>query len=149
MKKGFIALIASAVVALGTLADARAESIWLKGVAGRFDYTKYATWIATQLEIDFGVWPVAYGHTAGSVFTDDGWATAAWQTAAWKYNTQGPYGGWDESWKVYISASGENGAYVGQPFSPFVIEYALYVTDASGNWYWDNNGGYNHVYNVN
>jgi len=149
MKKGMIALLLGAVVALGTVADARSESIWFKKVDGRYDYTKYATWLAVQLKIDFGVWPVANGHTAGAVYTDNGWASAYWQTAHWQANVQGPYGGWDEAWSVWISASGGHGQYVGQPFSPFVIEFALYVTDANGNWYWDNNGGQNHRYNVN
>jgi len=148
MKKTFVALMLGAVVALGSLADARAESIWFKQVSNRYDYTKYATWLATQLVIDFGVWPVAAGHTAGAVYTDDGWATVIWQGAHWQANVQGPFGGWDEAWKVWISASGENGQYMGQQLTPFTIEFALYVTDANNNWYWDNNSGANYEYYV-
>lgn len=146
MKKGLLTFVLGSMIAIGTFVSADAESIWLKEVVGRYDYTKYATWLATQLEIDFGVYPLAAGHSAGSVYTDDGWVTANWNDASWKYNVQGPYGGWDESWKVYIGGSGDNGQQIGQDFIPFNIEYALYVTDANGNWYWDNNGGNNHHY---
>jgi len=148
MKKTFVALLLGAVVALGTLADARAESIWFKQVANRYDYTKYATWLAVQLKIDFGVWPVAPGHSAGAVFTDDGWATAIWQGAHWQANVQSPYGGTDEAWSVWISATGENGQYMGQQLTPFTIEYALYVSNANGQWFWDNNSGMNYEYYV-
>jgi len=149
MKKGIWAVIVGCLLVAGSFTGAHAESIWFKQVGGRYDYTKYATWLATQLRVDFGVWPVAYGHTAGVVYTDNGWATAKWQTANWQANVQGPYGGWDEAWSVWFSASGTNGQYVGQPFSPFVIEYALYVSDANGTWTWDNNSGQNYRYNVN
>ena len=147
MKKWSVLLV-MAVLALGSFQQARGEAIWFKKVDGRYDYTKYATWLAVQLKIDFGVWPVAAGHTAGAVFTDDGWQSVYWQNAHWQANVQGPFGGWDEAWSVWISASGENGQFVGQPFTPFTIEYALYVTDANGVWTWDNNGGLNHSYFV-
>ena len=148
MKKSLWVFVAGLMLAAGSFSAAQAEVIWFKKVDGRYDYTKYATWLATQLKVDFGVWPVAYGHTAGVVYTDNGWATAHWQTANWQANVQGPYGGWDEAWSVWFSASGENGKYVGQPFSPFTIEYALYVSNANGDWAWDNNGGMNYRYAI-
>jgi len=148
MKKGMMAMLVGMALAAGAMSDARGEAIWFKKVDGRYDYTKYATWIATQLKIDFGVWPIAPGHSTGAVYTDNGWAKAYWQNGHWQANVQSPYGGWDEAWSVWISATGNNGQYVGQPFSPFTIEFALYVTDANGKWYWDNNGGMNHRYDI-
>ncbi len=148
MKKLLKMLAMGAVLGLAAGA-VQAETIWFKKVDGRYDYTKYATWLATQLKVDFGVWPVAPGHTAGTVYTDDGWQSVMWsRPAEWQANVQNPYGGYDEAWSVWFSASGENGQYMGQPFTPFTIEYALYVTDAGGNWYWDNNGGQNYSYYV-
>lgn len=144
MKKALIFALASAALTAGSFG----ESIWFKQVANRYDYTKYATWLMTQLKIDFGVWPVAPGHSAGCVFTDDGWSSVFWQDAQWEYNAQGPFGGWDEHWTVYITAQGENGQYMGQELTPFTIDFALYVTDQYGNWYWDNNGGMNYSYYV-
>jgi hypothetical protein len=147
MKKAVLLIMLAGI--LGWMApSATAESIWFKQVDARYDYTKYATWLMTQLKIDFGVWPVASGHTTGAVYTDDGWATAIWQNGQWQANVTGPFGGTDEAWSVWINAGGENGQYMGQPFSPFTIEYALYVTDAQGNWYWANNGGQNFTYYV-
>ena len=145
MKK-FLAILTLGMMMLA--GSVQAEAIWFKKVDGRYDYTKYATWLATQLKIDFGVWPVAYGHTAGAVYTDNGWATVRWQNAQWQANVGNPYGGQDEAWSVWISGTGPNGQYMGQPFTPFTIEYALYVT-ANNQWFWDNNGGQNHRYNVN
>lgn len=144
MKKLMGTLLVTAAMTSAVCADA----IWFKEVANRYDYTKYATWIMTQLKVDFGVWPVAAGHEAGAVYTDDGWETVYWQPAEWEYNAQGPFGGWDEHWAVWMNASGENGQYMGQDLVPFTVEFALYVTDAEGNWYWDNNNDWNYQYYV-
>lgn len=141
-------IIAMLLVGAALTSSASAEAIWFKEVSNRFDYVKYATWIMTQLKVDFGVWPVAPGHSAGAVFTDDGWASVYWQEAEWEYNAPGPFGSWDEHWTVYLGARGENGQYMGQSLVPFNVEFALYVTDANGNWYWDNNNGWNHHYFV-
>lgn len=141
-------IIAMLLVGAALTSSASAEAIWFKEVSNRFDYVKYATWIMTQLKVDFGVWPVAPGHTAGAVFTDDGWASVYWQEAEWEYNAPSPFGSWDEHWTVYLNARGENGQYMGQSLVPFNVEFALYVTDAEGNWYWDNNNGWNHHYFV-
>lgn len=146
MKKLIMAMIVGLVLAAATAVQA--ESIWNKGVVARYDYTKYATWLATQLKVDFGVWPCAWGHSTGAVYTDDGWNSVFWADGQWERNVQGPFGSWDESWTVYISGGGDNGQYMGQPFSPFTVEYALYVRNAAGQWAWDNNRGMNHTYNV-
>lgn len=141
-------LIAGLIVCAAMTSAAPAETIWFKQVANRYDYVKYATWIMTQLKVEFAVWPVAPGHGAGAVFTDDGWESVFWQPAQWEYNAQGPFGDWDEHWAVWINASGENGQYMGQSLTPFNIEFALYVTDANDQWYWDNNNGWNYHYYV-
>lgn len=142
MKKALIFALTTAALTLGSFGD----GLWFKEVSNRYDYTKYATWLMTQLKINFGVWPVAPGHSAGCVFTDDGWNSVNWQNAQWEYNAQGAYGTWDEHWTVYITAAGENGQYMGQDLVPFNIEFALYLVDQYGNWYWDNNGGLNYSY---
>lgn len=146
MKKLFAGFMVVGALIAGS--NASAESIWNKGVAARYDYTKYATYLATQLKIDFGVWPLAWGHYTGSVHTDDGWKKVIWTNGQWEKNIQGPFGGWDESWTVYISGTGPNGQYMGQKLTPYTIEYALYVKNASGQWFWDNNSGLNYKYFV-
>ncbi len=148
MNKLMAGLVVGMALGLGSVSSSQAEAIWFKKVDGRYDYWKYATYLATQLKIDFGVWPVAPGHTAGAVFTDDGWATAKWQPAEWQANVQGPFGGWDEAWSVWVTVGGGHGQYVSQPFTPYWVEFALYVRDHYGNWTWDNNGGMNHRYHV-
>ncbi len=146
MKKTMIALVLGAMLA-GTAA-VQAESIWNKGVAARYDYTKYATWLATQLKVDFGVWPCAWGHSTGAVYTDNGWQKVMWANGQWEKNVAGPFGGWDESWTVYIGGTGPNGQYMGQKLIPFSIDYALYVKNGAGQWFWDNNKGMNYRYDV-
>lgn len=126
-----------------------AEVVWLKQAGDRQDYSKYATLQYASIKVSFGVWPVAWGHTAGTVWTDDGWQTVNWQTANWESNVANPFGGQDEAWGVRLFGNGNNGRYVGQPFEPFAYEYALYVTDRNGNWNWDNNRGLNHRYPIN
>ncbi|MBP7830693.1 MAG: hypothetical protein KA248_12330 [Kiritimatiellae bacterium] len=148
MKKlATLTLIASIGLFAGSN-KADAEQVWFKGFGARYDYVKYGTWLATQIRGDIGVWPVASGHTAGAVYTDNGWKNVYWTDAKWQSNVQNPYGGLDEAWNVWLSASGPNGRYMGMPFTPFVIETAVYVRNASGQWSWDNNVGYNYRYYV-
>lgn len=135
-----------AVVMAGALAMAagasRAETIWYKGWGDRFDYSKYASWQYTSVAVDFGVWPVAPGHTAGAVYTDDGWATVTWQGAQWVANVNNPYGSRDEAWSVRLFGGGC--PTMGCGFTPFTFEFALYVQNSAGAWAWDNNRGLNH-----
>lgn len=141
MKLRLMAVMLGLGVMAGTMTS-QAEAIWYKGHGDRQSYTKYSTVQYVSENITFGVWPVAWGHTAGAVYTDDGWATALWATAKWDANVANPYGGLDESWSVRMFGGGAS--YIGQPFEPFTFEFALYVSNANGQWFWDNNGGMNH-----
>lgn len=142
-------MVWAAMAAIGlSVATADAETIWQKSTRRTYDYTKYGTWLYTDLRVEYGVWPVAWGHTSGTVWTDDGWQNVRWSTGQWLANVANPYGGQDEAWAVDMLAGGPNGRYMGQPFSPFTIEYALYVKDAAGNWTWNNNSGGNFRYYV-
>ena len=146
MKKIILwAVLAAAGLGIGS---ASAETIWKKSATRTYDYTKYGTWIYTDLRVEYGVWPVAFGHTSGSVWTDDGWQTVRWSTGQWVANVSNPYGGQDEAWAVDMLAGGPNGRSMGQAFTPFTVEYALYVKNAAGQWAWDNNGGQNHRFYV-
>ena len=120
-----------------------AESIWYKGWSDRYDYSKYATYQYTSIKADIGVWPVAYGHTAGAVYTDDGWATVNWVNAQWVANVPNAFGGQDEAWKVYL-LGGNTCGQMGCGFTPFTFEFALYVRNAAGQTTWANNGGQNY-----
>ncbi len=138
------ALIVGLLIAAGSV---QAESIWYKGHGDRQSYSKYATVQYVSEKVDFGVWPVAPGHSAGAVYTDDGWATATWGTAKWDANVQNPYGGQDEAWSVRLFGGGAD--YIGQPFQPFTFEFALYVANSAGQWFWANNSGMNYRININ
>ena len=148
MKKNIIITLITSIGLSVAAVSAEAESIWFKGFGARYDYEKYGTWLATQIRGDFGVWPVAPNHSAGAVYTDNGWLNAYWTDAQWQANVRNPYGGLDEAWSVWVSASGTNGRSIGSPFMPFVIETAVYVRNGSGQWSWDNNQGYNYRYHV-
>jgi hypothetical protein len=88
------------------------------------------------LEVSFGVWPVAPGHRAGVFWTTDGWSTTRLTPASWDRNVPNYYGGYDEIWKVTMQT--------GAPPLRIRIWYALYVEDAQGTRYWDNNQGWNY-----
>ena len=124
-----------------------AESIWYKGHGDRQSYSKYATVQYVSENITFGVWPVAPGHSAGAVYTDDGWQTVIWGTAKWDTNLSNPYGGQDEAWSVRMFGGGAD--YIGQPFAPFTFEFALYVKNSANQMFWDSNGGMNHRIYIN
>jgi hypothetical protein len=141
MKNRLLGVIIGLGLVAGSMAS-KAEVIWYKGHGDRQSYTKYSTVQYVSERVDFGVWPVAYGHTAGSVYTDDGWTTATWATAKWEANVSNPYGGQDESWSVRLFGGGSD--YIGQPFQPFTFEFALYVKNSSNQMFWENNGGMNH-----
>lgn len=96
----------------------------------------------TAADVIFGVWPVAWGHTAGAVYTPDGWATVKWTQARWMANVNNNFGGQDENWTLYMTGRNNGGGY-----SPITIEYALYVSNQAGQWFWANNGGSNYRLN--
>lgn len=143
MKKLIIGIAIAGILFGAGLLAANAEAIWYKWYDGKYSSYKYATYLYTGIEVHFGVWPVAPGHSAGAVFTDDGWNTVMWQEAAWESNIDNPYGGQDEQWGVWM-LGGNGGQYMGQDFTPFTFEFALYVNDQYGNQYWANNGGANY-----
>ncbi len=135
MKKALVIM----AMALGIAAAAKAETIWeIRHFAGQleiegFTYENPNT-VCRSL---FGVWPVASGHSAGSVWTVDAWNTVNWATAGWCQNVNNQYGSQDEWWTVTMTY---------QATDPTSIQYwyALYVDDQYGNRYWDNNGGWNY-----
>ncbi|WPB82006.1 hypothetical protein KYC5002_23190 [Archangium violaceum] len=90
-----------------------------------------------QFKLNTGVWPVAPGHSAGVAYTWDGWLTTNWGTLQWQYNQSNAYGSQDEVWAGNFN--------IPPWVSPIVIEYAIYVDDASGARTWNNNGGSNYV----
>jgi hypothetical protein len=126
---------------------AQAETIWYKGHGDRQSYSKYSTVQYVSENIYFGIWPVAWGHEAGAVYTTDGWQTITWATAKWDANVSNPYGGLDEAWSVRLFGGG--GKYIGEPFKPFTFEFALYVKTASGHMYWVSNSGMNYTVYIN
>ena len=142
MKKLLIAWTVAGVLSAFAGA-ARAETLWYKWADGKYSVSKYATNLYTGIRAHFGVWPVAWGHSAGAVFTDDGWASVNWTDASWEANVANGFGGRDEQWGVWM-LGGNGGQYIGQPFVPFTFEFALYVRNSSGQWFWDNNRGMNH-----
>lgn len=141
MKNTMKAMLVAVGVAMAAGA-VQAETIWYKGHGDRQNYSKYATVLSVSERVDFGVWPVAPGHTAGAVFTADGWNTVNWGTAKWDANVRNAYGSWDEAWSVRVYGGGAGA--IGAPFKPFTFEFALYVSNAAGQWFWDNNNGLNH-----
>jgi len=143
MMKALVAVLGAIVVA----GSVNAESIWYKGHGNRQSYSKYATVQYVSENVTFGVWPVAPGHEAGAVYTDDGWQSAVWATAKWDANVNNPYGGQDEAWSVRLFGGGAS--YIGQPFEPFTFEFALFVKNSANQMFWDNNGGMNHSIYIN
>ena len=127
-------------------------SIWQAQVSG--DVASHACWVGdypngysstcfmhTFVTIDFGVWPVGPGHSAGVVWTDDEWETVHDDRARWVRNTNNDFGGLDESWSVTIYSHGDD-------HGPTPIWYALYVEDADGRVSWDNNDGWNYAFDL-
>lgn len=142
MKKALLTLLVAGGMALGLAGSSQAESIWYKGWGDRFEYSYHTSYQYTSIKVSFGVWPVAPGHTAGAVYTDDGWATVNWSKAQWEANVSNPYGGQDEAWITYL-LGGNTCPTFGCSFTPFTFEFALYVQNAQGQWKWANNGGQN------
>ncbi len=106
-------------------------NIWLRG-------TEYPPGGSGRMGFDvtFGIWPVELGHSAGVVWTISNWWTVNWTNADWLYNVNNTYGGYDEVWKARIEFNSLS--------SLWKCWYALYVIDTNGNWFWDNNGGWNY-----
>lgn len=98
-------------------------------------YTFHGHDLAAGLQVYFGVWPVALGHTAGAVWTCDGWKTTNWGQAHWVQNVANQFGGFDECWELNILNVVE---------SPVRFWYALWVDDSQGCRHWDNNHGWNY-----
>jgi len=92
--------------------------------------------ICGGFEVEIGIWPVALGHTIGLVWTPDQWHGVYWTNAIWIYNIQNNYGSYDEIWKATIDYKADH---------PVSFWYALYAIDTHGNWYWDNNNGWNYT----
>ena len=118
---------------------ALAEDIWyIDGESSEHPYRGPSE--ITTVSVHFGVWPVAFGHSAGVVYTDDAWKTVRWDRARWVENVPNEYGGWDEIWRWY------NGCVsVRHPWEPKPkIWFALYVDDTLGNRTWDNSDGWNY-----
>lgn len=85
--------------------------------------------------ISIGVSPPALGHRVGVVWTPLRWFETIWTEARWQRNVPGAFGGTDELWKADLHF---------QSKTPVTFWYALYLTDTHGDWYWDNNDGWNH-----
>ncbi len=139
MKKLFITLCIAAA-SLGFAAHcAKAETIWYKS---GYAYAQYEDgyFTANWEEVDFGVWPVASGHSAGSVWTIDAWNTVNWGTASWVQNVPNSYGSYDEDWNWSQYLNGPEPTHN----NPVYLWFALYVDDQYSNRYWDNNGGWNY-----
>jgi len=132
--KNLLAAIVGLAVCAGV---SRAEVIW--SINQNVYHRSHANvYMDTVAESTFGVWPVAWGHRAGAVYTTDGWQTVKWSNAGWLANVNNPFGGLDENWRVSMQGS------TGGGYSPITFEYALYVVNSAGDWSWDNNRGYNH-----
>ncbi len=130
-------LVLAAVLGLAA-SSARAEVLW--PIASSVYHRSYNnTYLDTQANLYFGVWPVAWGHTAGAVFTVDGWATAKWSNAGWLANVNNSFGGQDENWNLTMTGRNNSAGY-----APITFEYALYVKTQAGQWFWANNGGNNY-----
>ena len=133
----------SMLVLLATLlaipSVAEAETIWLTSSRAS-EWSSYGIQEVTEATVCFGVWPVAPGHTAGIVYTDDAWATVTWDTASWSTNVPNAYGSYDERWCWYEKYASIRYAYEPKP----KIWFAIYVDDADGNRTWDNNDGWNY-----
>lgn len=101
----------------------------------------YGHMVCGGFEVEIGVWPVALdhrilNHRIGVVWTADGWHNVQWSDAEWIGTTRNNYGDYDEVWKAKIDYNSN---------TPLSFWYALYVIDTYGNWYWDNNNGWNYI----
>ncbi len=140
MRSRLSVLVGAAV--LLSVVSASAEAIWkIQDDGGKF--TLKGVYLGQGVKAKFGVWPVAAGHSAGAVWTHNGWSSVHWTDASWCENVQGPYGGWDEHWLVamFVQPTWTGGGPV-----DVNVNYALYVDNAAGERSWDNNGGMNYNY---
>lgn len=142
MRKISLGLIAAGFLALA-VSESKAESIWRISDLGRQQqiYEFIQDWVWAR--IDFGVWPVASGHSTGSVWTEDGWTHVNWSTGNWCNNQTGPYN-CDEHWLTMLTGASGNS----NPQNTY-FWYALYVDNSSSQRFWDNNGGWNYQIDVN
>lgn len=140
MRKSYSIVIG--LVFFAAVISATAESIWqIRQDGGKF--SAYGMYVGQGVKAGFGVWPVASGHSAGAVWTFDGWSTVIWTDASWCENVQGPYGSWDEHWVVPMYVPKE---WTGGGIQDVSVNYALYVDNAQGQRFWDNNAGMNYSY---
>jgi hypothetical protein len=79
----------------------------------------------------FRLYPIYPEHKAGIRFTRDNWQTFEDIDAEWLLNSNNC-----EEWKVTIVNRTDD---VLKP-----IHYVLFAKDVFGNWYWDNNNGWNY-----
>ena len=132
-------IVVMALLAMVGAGVVQAEHIWVKSKQYvRYVYNGFGPGEA-GFKAKFGVWPVAAGHTAGAVWTPDGWTTVRWATASWCRNVTGPYGNVDEEWNVGYQST----------FIPNSFSFAVYVVNSAGVWTWDNNNGLNHTVYLN
>ncbi len=135
-------MAALAVAAVLSVETASANAIWqIRSTGGQ--YHRYGMYVGQGAKAQFGVWPVAPGHSAGAVWTWDGWNTVRWREANWCWNQQGPYGNWDEVWLVAMWLSPDD-------YGPWTVDitYALYVDNQYGQRFWDNNNGMNYTLRI-
>ena len=131
MKKMILAALAALLPALG-----QAEIVWKRcDVASTTG--AYGQYPSVTASVKVGVWPVALGHSVGAIWTADNWRTVQWAFGSWCWNEPSPTGtgDWDESWRVHWSLPEAQAS---------SFQYAIFVQDALGNLYWDNNHGWNH-----
>ena len=95
----------------------------------------YGDMVIGGFDVEIGIWPVSLGHRVGVVWTPDRWRSVHWADAQWSGNANNNYGGCDEIWEATIGFQSD---------LPGKFWYALYVVDANGNWFWDNNNGWNY-----
>ena len=138
-RKSVAMAIVAAVCLLGGN-RARGEVIWYKGGAAGHNF-QYGSYAGTAVGVTFGVWPVAPGHSAGAVWTTDGWRTVHWSPAQWAQNVPGSAGNLDEEWRwAETITCTPTPAYGTQTY----IWFAVYVDNQSGQRSWDNNNGWNY-----
>jgi hypothetical protein len=108
-------------------------TLWRKSAHG---VPAYGHMVSGGFQVEIGIWPVALGHKTGVVWTPDQWHSVNWTEAQWSYNATNNYGSYDEVWTAVIDFKASH---------PVSFWYALYLVDTYGNWYWDNNNGWNYV----
>ena len=133
MKK-HIASLLSVLCLLLLPAVSAAEEVW---VAQTSATSSGGSYYAYYLTVKVGVWPVAPGHKVGMVYTNDGWHTSHWVDLTWQHNQANAYGSQDELWATVPVLSVSDSA---------PVQFAVYVEDANGTRYWNNNHGQNFTF---